>query len=129
MSISSLIDSEAGITLVGSALGAIWTFFRSRDWYAKLRRRRFSNAVQALEAGVDKTYREYVRTIKESREDGKLTREENRDARRRARRSALEYGATTGVDVLRELGDTYMDLWISKLVRKAKRAANASSVA
>lgn len=123
MSITDLMNSEAGITMLGTGLGALWTFVQSRRWFRRLRRRRYARAVQALEAGVDKTYREYVRALKQAREDGKLTDEEVKIARRRARRTAVEYGTTTGVDVLRALGETYIDLWISKLVRKAKQQA------
>ena len=123
MSITDLMNSEAGVTMLGTSLGALWTFIQSRRWYRRLRRRRYTRAIQALEAGIDKTYREYVSALKKGREDGKLTQEEAKIARRRARRTAIEYGTTTGVDVLRALGETYIDLWITKLIQKAKQQA------
>jgi hypothetical protein len=76
-----------------------------------------------LEAGVEQVYRTYVRAIKDARSDGKLTEEEADQARRLAKRRAIEFGRTTGVDVIREIGDGYVDLWISKLVRRAKSRA------
>lgn len=105
-----LLHSEAGLTLVGSVLGTVWTFFRSRDWYERVRRRRFGRAVTAVEAGVELAYRTYIREIKKGRADGKLTEKEMERAREKARRVAIKYGRTTGVDVARELGDEYFDL-------------------
>ncbi len=121
MSIADIVHSESGLTLVGAALGALWTFFKSRDWYQGVRQQRYCRAVQALEAGVEQTYRTYVRAIKDSREDGKLTEAEMRDARSLARQTALEYGRTEGIDVLAELGDAYLDLWTAKLVKRMKK--------
>jgi hypothetical protein len=63
----------------------------------------------------------YVKTIKESREDGKLTEEEARCARQRAQEAAIEFGRTQGIDVLRELGTEYIDLAIAKLVKQLKQ--------
>lgn len=122
MNLMHVLSSEAGLALVGGVLGTVWTFFRSTKLYRRLRRRRFHKAVEALEAGVDLTYRTYVRAIKEAREDGKLTDAEIAEARRRAREAAVEYGRTQGVDVLRALGANYIDLWIGKIVKRLKAA-------
>lgn len=122
MSVIGNIGSGLGLTLVTAVLGSIWTAFRSSELYRRTQDQRYSEAMQALEAGVELTYRTYVRAIKESREDGKLTLEEMRLARRRAREAAIEFGRTRGVDVLRELGGEYVDLLIAKLVKKLKGA-------
>jgi hypothetical protein len=121
MRLEDVLTSDPGLTTLGALLGSLWAFFRSSDWYQRARTRRYHKALLALEAGVEQTYREYVRSVKESREDGRLTDEEQRRARELARQSAVEFGRTQGVDVLRELGDNYLDLWIAKLVRKLKR--------
>jgi hypothetical protein len=120
MTILDILNSEGAITLVGGILGAVWTAFRSQEWYQRASRRRFAKALQALEAGVEQVYRTYVRAIKVAREDGALTDDEAERARRLAKRRAIEFGRTTGVDVVRELGEEYLDLWISKLVRRAQ---------
>ncbi len=118
MGIEEMMSSDAGLSLVGGVVGMAWTFFKSQGWFAKRRHRRYMRAVQALEAGVDMTYREYVRALKQGRNDGKLTDKEIRMARNRAKAAALEFGHTTGVDVIRELGSNYLDLWISRTVQK-----------
>jgi DNA-binding transcriptional ArsR family regulator len=122
MNLLHVLSSETGLTVVGGVLGAAWTFFRSTELYRRLQKDRFCKAVEALEAAVDLTYRTYVREIKAAREDGKLTDAEIAEARRRAREAAVEFGRTQGVDVLRELGANYIDLWIGKIVNRLKAA-------
>lgn len=120
MSIVENLGSGLGLTLITAILGSVWTAFRSSEFYSRARNERYGAALEALEAGVELTYRTYVRSIKESREDGKLTQEEMRLARRRAREAAIEFGRTRGIDVLRELGAEYVDLIIAKQVKKLK---------
>lgn len=120
MSLADVISSESGLTLVGAVVGAMWAAFKSSDWYENARSRRYAKAVEALEAGVEQTYRTYVQAIKAAREDGKLTDEEKRQARELAREAAIEFGRTRGVDVLREVGAEYVDVWIAKLVQRLK---------
>ena len=117
---SDLLNSESGLMVLGTVLGAAWTFFRSTDAYARIRSRRYARAVEALEAAVEQTYRTYVKAIKDARADGTLTDEECRQARALARQTALEFGRRDGIDVLRELGEDYLDLWIARLVKRLK---------
>jgi len=51
--------------------------------------------------------------------DGFLNRRSLRLSRSRC--FGLEFGRTEGVDVAAELGAAYLDMWINKIVRKAKR--------
>lgn len=120
MQIADLLNSEAGLTLLGAALGGFWTLLKSTEWYARARNRRAQRALLALEAGVDATYESYVRAIKEAREDGKLTAEERREARRRARLTAAQLVRAQGIDIARELGEECLDVWINRLVGKVK---------
>lgn len=120
MSITGILNSEAGLTLVSAVVGGAWTVFRSSEWYRRRTERRYHKAIEALEAAVEQTYRSYVRAIKASRSDGKLTPEEMRRARQLARETAIAFGRSQGVDVLRELGAEYIDLWIARLVRRLK---------
>ncbi len=122
MSMLNVLNSDAGLTLVGGLLGGVWTFFQSTNLFRRMKEKRFAQAIQALEAGVELTYRTYVKAIKDAREDGKLTDEEAKIARQRARDAATEFGRTQGIDVLNTLGTEFADLWISKLVQKLKRA-------
>lgn len=120
MTISDVIHSDHGLMLLGTLLGGLWSLFKSTELYARIRRRRCERALLALEAGVMNTYETYVREIKASREDGKLTSEERREARRRAKNYALDLARSEGLDIARELGHTYLDTWVERLVRKLK---------
>ena len=121
MSLATILASEAALTTVAGIVGTIWTAFKSRDAYRRAQERRYGEALRALEAGVEHTYRTYVRAIKEGRADGKLTEAERAEARRRARRAAIQFGRTEGVNVVTELGEDFINLWIDKLVRRAKK--------
>lgn len=121
MILQNVLGSEPAITLVGSVIGGVWALLKSSDWFQGLLRRRFAGALQALEAGVELTYRTYVEECKAARADGQLTEEEKRHARELARQRAIEFGRSQGIDVLRVLGQEYVDLWIAKLVKGLKR--------
>jgi hypothetical protein len=120
MTLANVLTSEAGLTLVSGILGGIWTLFKSSEWFRKAKDQRYAKAMQALEAGVEQTYRTYVKAIKDARADGKLTDEEAARARQQARDTAIAFGKSQGVDVLTELGGGYLDLWIGKLVKRLK---------
>ncbi len=115
-----LLNSDAGLTLVGGLLGCVWTFFKSTEWFEQRRLERMSNALQSLEVAVEETYRHYVASIKEAREDGRLTPGERQRARKMARSRAVDISRRKGVDLLRVLGEDHMDLWIAKMVRRLK---------
>ena len=121
MAWENIFSSDAGLTMVSAALGSIWTAFKTSEWRRRAQETRYAKAVQALEAGVDTTYRAYVQSIKEARTDGKLTAEEAALARERAIQTAVTYGREQGVDVLTEVGANYADLLIAKLVKKLKQ--------
>lgn len=122
MTLGTMLQSDTVLTLVGGVLGLAWTAFRSSDWARNAKNQRFDKAIQALEAGVEQTYRTYVQAVKSAKEDGKLTEDEAREARQRARDAAIAFGRSQGVNVLEEVGADYVDLWIAKLVKRLKTA-------
>ncbi len=121
MSIGTVLTSDAGLTLLGTVLGGVWTWIRSSEWLARRRRESTRRALQVLETAVEQTYRCYVEAIKEGRADGKLTSAERVKARMMARERALAIARTEGIDLLRTLGVEHLDLWIAKIVRRLKR--------
>ncbi|MFP4502224.1 MAG: hypothetical protein ACLFTT_14580 [Candidatus Hydrogenedentota bacterium] len=118
---NEFITPELAITVIGAALGAVWTFFKSTQLYRRIRNRRYRKALEAIENAVEETYREYVSTIKDSRPDGKLLPGEKRRARERAKERALAIGRRTGIDVLREVGSHRLDALTTKTVNQLKR--------
>ncbi len=121
MQLFEWFSSEGALTLIGGLIGTAWTLFKSTEWYSQRRRNRYEAAIEVLEAAVEETYRTYVAALKEGRSDGKLTPAERRRARQLARERAISIGRSRGVDVLRELGQELIDLWIARHVKKLKR--------
>ncbi|MCL4217217.1 MAG: hypothetical protein KJ052_09475 [Candidatus Hydrogenedentes bacterium] len=116
----NLFHNDDTLVLLATIAGMAWAFFKSTRLFDRLRARRFSLAVEALEAGVEQTYRSYVRARKQAAADGKLTDAERVRARELACEAALEFGRTRGVDVAAELGREYLDLWLTRAVNKLK---------
>jgi len=118
MSIANVLSTDTGLTLVTAVLGTLWTAFKSTEWFDRVKNRRYFKAIQALEAGVEETYRTYVRALKDANEDGRLTADEIAKARSLARAAAIAFGNNQGIDVLRELGEDYINLWIAKIAQR-----------
>lgn len=114
--------SETGITVAGALLGALWALFKSTELYGRIRRRRYREAVDALETAVEETYRTYVQAIKNSRPDGKLLPGEKRRARQIAQERAAVIGQARGVNVARVIGPDRLDLVTARTVNRLKRA-------
>lgn len=122
MQLNELFTNDSALTLAVALTGAVWAAFKSSDLYTHLCRKRFNAALHVLESAVEETYRTYVEAIKEGRADGKLTQVERRRARALARERALAIGRDQGIDILTQLGRDSVNLWISRLVKKLKRA-------
>jgi len=120
MNILDALTSDSALTLAATVAGSVWAFVKASSWFERLRRNRLEKALLALEAAVEEVYREYVRALKEAG-DG-LTAEEQQNAREYARDRALDIARAQGIDLIRELGADYLDLWISRLVKKLKAA-------
>ena len=120
MSFAEVQIPESALTLAAADLGAAWTFFKTSDWFERLRRKKLDRALEILEAAVEETYRTYVEAITLARADGKLTADERRQARALAQARAVAIGRAQGIDVLAALGREQVDLWIAKLVKGLK---------
>jgi predicted AAA+ superfamily ATPase len=113
-----ILTSEAGITVLGAILGAIWTFFKSTELYDRIRQKRYQKAVDSVESAVEETWRTYVESIKEGRADGRLLPGEKRRARQLARERAIAVGRDRGVDILRELGGNHLEVLTTRAMNR-----------
>ncbi|GMW01800.1 MAG: hypothetical protein AMXMBFR84_29370 [Candidatus Hydrogenedentota bacterium] len=114
------INNEAGLVMLSTIISGLWAFFKSQEWLRLAKEHKGEKALLALEAGVHHAYEEYVRAIKAARTDGKLTPEERRRARDLAVHAAVEFGRNEGVDVMTELGVSYIDAWLKRLLQQIK---------
>ena len=125
MNLSHFLESDTSLAVIGTLVAALWALARTGRWYTTLRDERFRRTLLILEAAIEETYRTYVQAIKAARADGKLTDAERRHARQLARDRAIALGRQAGIDLLRELGEPFLDMWLTRLVNQAKRAGNA----
>lgn len=88
---------------------------------------RKEQALLCLAAGVRETYEHYVRHIKQSREDGKLTDDEREEAVRQAVAHAKRYAMTEGFDLLKVLAKDLLPVWVDALVRRFKGEAKGTA--
>ncbi|HOR51941.1 MAG TPA: hypothetical protein PLQ42_12770 [Candidatus Hydrogenedentes bacterium] len=114
------LHNESGLALVAALTAVVWAFFRGSAFLERIRTQKLERALEALEAAVEATYRDYVRLLKSTRESGQLTPGEEQEARRRAKEKGAALAQAAGINLAHTLGAEYLDLWINRLVRKLK---------
>lgn len=108
---------EITLTIIGLA----WTAFKASEFYQKnVVEKRREVIAESVAAAVLDTYREYVKGIKAGAENGKLTAEEAATARTMAKEKAIELASTKGVDLIKNVGDEFVDLWIERKINESK---------
>ena len=118
---ATVMNSEVGLSIVVALIGAAWTAFKGLDVFDRRRDWQQTRALMAVESGVEHAFQTYVKAIKDARADGKLTDAERKHARALAMEQALRVGRAQGVNVARALGQEFLPLWISRMVREVKR--------
>lgn len=94
--------------------------FKGTTYYKKLK---YKTLFGLLELAVTWVYKTYVQPTKEANGDGKLTTEQKQIAAKMAADKAQEFAKAKGLDLQKELGHEYVDLYIQQLVAKAKAGA------
>ncbi len=119
----------AVISLVTLVCGGLWSVVKTSDWFAHIKARRWARIFEAVEQGVIYASQTYVDAVKEASADGKLTHEESKRALATARDAAIAFGRSRGVDVLREVGREYIDLYIEQALGQMKGGVVTSKLA
>lgn len=99
-------------------VGAIIAFIVRKGWVKKDKAEKIERLV---DAGVIKTYHEYVKGIKDGNSDGKLTDAEKAEARARAIAYIKDNGFKLGVDAVKDFGLEYITALIEKKVQSNKK--------
>lgn len=118
--LKALLANDAFITLVATALGALWAALKASDWFQSRKTDRVQRAMLCLEHGVETTYQTYVRGLKQANEDGKLTDEERTEALNLAIETASTYARQDGLDLALELGRERLAGYIEAILRNVK---------
>lgn len=120
MNLTEILTHEPVIALAATLLGGAWTLFKGTALYDRLQERRAAKIVRVLESAAEATYRTYVRQVKKASRDGKLTDEEARHARELAKQKAVKIARRHGINLLRDLGEDFLELALTRAVNHLK---------
>jgi len=113
-----LLFSESGLGIAVVVVGLIWGLIKRK---AGLDEGKKSKITEAFETAVKETYDEFVKVKKSSAKDGKLSVEDVAHARQMAIAKAKDIGKEKGVDILKEVGKSYIPVLLEKVIAKAKK--------
>lgn len=115
------LNSEAILNIIAAAVALGFGLIKRMEWMQRAKNERYLTAMQAIAAGVDQSYTEYVKEIKEGQADGKLTSDEIVKARRKALNFARNFARKEGVDLVTELGASFLESILTRAVQQAKK--------
>lgn len=110
--------------MLATGIAALWAWGQRKLGVERKEGQLAHKALSFLEAGVAKTYQEYVKARKKASADGKLTEDEARAARQMAFETAKQYALTNGVDIVKVLGADMVPVLLEKTVGGLKREAS-----
>lgn len=116
----SLALQEALMTVGIAALSSLWTFFKSSEWWARRREKKWSRLLLVIEAAVAETYRNYVRDEKAA--TGMLSDGVREAARDAARRTAHNLARSAGMRLEDWTSAPELDALIERAVQVRKGA-------
>lgn len=121
--LANILGSEPiitlALTLAGTAAAALCGTLRSKV----KKDGQLDELLHFVEAGVNETWESFARDIKQKASDGKLTRQERREARLKARQFAIDKAKDEGIELVERMGSTALDNWIKRIVQEKKSAA------
>ena len=116
--IGKILANETVLDWIFKIFVAIVGFiFTKAKWNEVKEKKGIGILAQAAEVGATKTYDTFVKDIKAKAEDGKLTKEEAKEAMNKAKAEALAYAKSKGVDLLKEHGEDLLKAAIEKVVK------------
>lgn len=125
--IIKFVGEDTFFNLAAAIVGFLWLKFQRTMEKSTKNNAMIKKAMEFLEAGVSKTYQEYVRARKAASADGKLTEEERREARQMAYTFARSYAAKEGISLVRTLGADMIPVLLEKTVGGLKREASGTA--
>ena len=108
------------LSVVAMVISLGWAWIRRQE---KLQNATLQKAMDCIAAGVQASYDDYVRSIKDASADGKLTDEERRTARDIAMNRAIAYAKNQGVDLLKVIGADLLPMFMERYILKMKGAS------
>lgn len=115
--ILSLLGNEH---ILAGVIGVLAIIFAAIKRIQVVKQWQLTRAIECLESGVRETYESYVRVLKNSRADGKLTDAERAFAIKKAVGTAKDYARAQGIDLLKFYGKEYLPVIVDKIVSRSK---------
>jgi len=104
--------------IIGGLIALIWGFIVA---WLKLKEGKKKKITMAFEAAVQDTYQEYIKPLKAGKDDGKLTKDEVKEAQGKAWDKAKDILKTQGVDLGKEMLVEYGPVIVTKIVQLFKK--------
>ncbi len=118
------VGQEQFFGLLATGVAALWAWGQRKLGVERKDGQLTHRALSFLEAGVAKTYQEYVKVRKQASADGKLTPEEAKAARKQAFETAKQYAMSNGLDLVKTLGADMIPVLLEKTVGGLKRESS-----
>ncbi len=110
--------------LLAAVVGVAACVFGVVKRFEIVKKMKLDKVVTFIEAGVQITYENYVRVLKNSREDGKLTAAERSYAVKKALEHAKAYAAKEGIVLTKFYSEEYLPVIVEKIIGEKKAAAD-----
>lgn len=122
----NVVGEDSFFNIVAAVIALLWAKAQRAVGVDRKKNTLYNKALSFLEAGVAKTYQEYVKERKKANVDGHLTEEEKKHARVMAYTYAKNYAMREGVSLVGELGQDMIPVLIEKTVGGLKREATGA---
>jgi len=127
------LTSQAALTIIGGLFTVIWGVFKMEErlttFFQKRMGERRAKMIMALAAAAQDVYDGYVRDLKKYKnEDGQLTKEEAGRAKKTAIARAVALASREGIDLVQEMGEEYINLWLERIIKEMKRKSHIKDV-
>jgi len=116
----AMLITQVVLPLAGTVAAAAVARLANSKYHDGIQETQWMIVEDAVKAAVHETWREYTEAIKAAAADGKLTREEMKEARQIACDTALRLAKEKGVDALRVAGSAGLSYLLEKAYAELK---------
>jgi hypothetical protein len=116
-----LIFHPLVIQILAVIVVGVWSLPKIHHWRESIKDGMWFDLVHFAKEATTITYNEYVQEIKARKSDGKLTQDERRVARKKAKEKLTDILTAEAPGILKKYGDWAMELAIETAVAELKR--------
>lgn len=121
--INLALENEAVLQVAAIIAAAVFAWVKRLEIVQARLGQREDDVLDALIVGIQETYDQYVRAIKQKAPGTKLTDQQRIDARNQAIASASSWLETQGKPAIVEYSKAKLEAWVEELLRNMKPAS------